>query len=144
MPIDPSAIGTELPPITRTVEPGRLRLFARAIDETDPGYTEGERLPVPPSFLFGLEMEAADPFSWLSDLGVDLRHVLHGEQAFVYHSVAHSGDTLTARPRITDVYSKKGGALEFVVKQTEVTRADGSPVAALTSTLVVRTPEGAR
>lgn len=144
MPIDPSAIGTELPPITRTVEPGRLRLFARAIGETDPGYTEGERLPVPPSFLFGLEMETPDPFAWVTDLGVDMQHVLHGEQSFVYHSVAHSGDTLTARPRITDVYAKKGGALEFVAKQTEVTRADGSPVADLAITLVVRNPEVAR
>lgn len=39
-------------------------------------------------------------------------------------------------PRITDVYAKK--ALQFVVKETAVTRADGAAVADLTSVIVVR------
>jgi hypothetical protein len=145
MPVDPSVVGTELPAITMTVDASWLRFFAKAIGETSEDYAgAGDRLPVPPTFLFGLELEAPDSFRWLADLGVDLRLVLHGEQSFVYHSPAHSGDTLTARPRITDVYAKKGGALEFIVKQTEVTRADGSAVAELTSTLVVRHPEAGR
>jgi hypothetical protein len=142
VPIDPSVIGTELPPITMTLDAGRLRFFAAAIGET--GALDGDRLPVPPTFLFGLELEAPDPFAWVTDLGVDMRTVLHGEQSFVYHSVAHSGDTLTARPRITDVYAKKGGALEFVVKHTDVIGADGALVAELESTIVVRHPEAAR
>jgi|SRR5882757_716573 len=145
MPVDPGVVGTELPAVTMTVDAGRLRFFAKAIGETSEVYAgPGDVLPVPPSFLFGLELEAPDSFRWLADLGVDLRRVLHGEQSFVYHSLAHSGDTLVARPRITDVYTKKGGALEFIVKQTEVTRADGSAVAELTSTVVVRHPEAVR
>jgi hypothetical protein len=42
-------------------------------------------------------------------------------------------------PRIADVYSKKGGALQFVVKETAVSHADGTVVAELHSTIVVRT-----
>jgi hypothetical protein len=129
--IDAAAVGRELPPVTVTVDAGRLRFFAEA--------TGGEATAtVPPTFLFGLELERPDPFDWLAELGVDLRTVLHGEQKFVYHSPAHAGDTLVLSPRITDIYAKKGGALQFVVKETAVTRADGSAVADLTSVIVVR------
>lgn len=148
MPLDHAVIGTELPASTLTVDAGRLRFFAKAIGETNPVFTDDaaakaaghEALPVPPTFLFSIELENPDPFAWLAHLGIDLRTVLHGEQRFHYHSVAHAGDTLTARPRITDVYSKKGGALEFVVKQTDVTRVDGTAVAELTSVIVIRNP----
>jgi acyl dehydratase len=150
--VDPSAIGSTLPPTELTIDPGRLRFFAKAIGETNPVFTDPEAaraaghpgLPVPPTFLFSIELERPDPFDWVSGLGVDLRHVLHGEQRFVYHHQAYAGDVVTARPRIVDIYSKKGGALEFVVKETQVTRADGSVLADLTSVLVVRNPEVVR
>lgn len=149
MTLNPSVIGRQLPPITMTMDRGRLRFFAKAIGETNPVFTDlqaaqaaGHRdLPVPPTFLFGIELESPDPFAWLSDLGVDLRRVLHGEQSFTYHSQAVAGDVLTASPRITNVYSKKGGALEFIEKTSVVTRDSGAVVADLTSVIVVRNPE---
>ena len=87
-----------------TSNAGRLRFFAKAIGETNPVYTDvdaaqaaGHRdLPVPPTFLFGIELDSPDPFGWLSGIGVDLRRVLHGEQSFTYHSPAYAGDVLTA------------------------------------------------
>lgn len=137
-----------MPPTELAVDAGRLRFFAKSIGETDPVFTDVEAalaagypgLPVPPTFLFSIELERPDPFDWVSRLGIDLRHVLHGEQRFVYHSQVYAGDVLTAQPKIVDVYSKKGGALEFVVKDTTVIRADGSVVADLKSVLVVRNP----
>jgi hypothetical protein len=65
---------------------------------------------------------------------------LHGEQAFTYHAIAYPGDELVASPRITNVYTKKGGALEFVVKHTAITRADGTPIAELNSVIVIQNP----
>lgn len=152
MAISPSVVGSSSDPVTMDVERGRLRMFAKAIGETDPVYTDLDAaraaghpdLPVPPTFLFGLELERPDPFAYLAALGVDLRRVLHGEQSFTYHSVAHAGESMTATSRIADVYSKKGGALEFLVRETAVTRADGSAVADLTSVIVVQNPEAAR
>ncbi|WP_067569929.1 MaoC family dehydratase N-terminal domain-containing protein [Nocardia acidivorans] len=148
MAIDPAIVGKELPATTSTVEAGRLRIFAKAIGETDPIYTDAEAakaaghpdIPAPPTFLFSIELEQPDAFADLAEAGVDLRFVLHGEQSFTYHSLAYPGDVLTATPRITDVYSKKGGALEFIVKETAVTRPDGSPVADLKAVIVVRNP----
>ncbi len=149
MPVDTAIIGTELPPSTLAVDAGRLRFFAKAIGETDPVYVDRAAaaaaghpdLPVPPTFLMGIELEQPDPFAWLAELGVDLRRVLHGEQAFTYHSIAHAGDTLISAARIWDVYSKKGGALDFIVKQSTITRTDGSLVAEATGVIVVQNPE---
>ncbi|MCJ0907287.1 MaoC family dehydratase N-terminal domain-containing protein [Rhodococcus sp. ARC_M6] len=150
--LDPAVIGTQIPATSLTVDAGRLRFFAKAIGEDNPVYTDLDSataaghpdLPVPPTFLFSIELEQPDPFAWAIDLGVDLRHVLHGEQSFTYHSTAFAGDVLTARPRISDVYAKKGGSMQFIVKETAVTRDDGSAVADLTSVIVVRNPEAGR
>jgi acyl dehydratase len=150
--VDSAFVGTQLPATTLTVDAGRLRFFAKAIGETNPLYTDVEAakaagyadLPVPPTFLFSIELENPDQFRWVVDQGIDPRFVLHGEQSFTYHSIAHAGDTLTATPRIVDVYSKKGGALEFIVKSTAVTRADGFAVADLETIIVVRNPGAAK
>jgi N-terminal half of MaoC dehydratase len=150
--VDESVIGKDLPPITLTVDAGRLRFFAKAIGETNPVFTDletakaaGHRdLPVPPTYLFGIELESPDPFAWLAGIGVDLRRVLHGEQSFTYHSTAVAGDVLTATPRIGNVYSKKGGALELIEKASTVTRENGDLVAELKTVIVVRNPEAAK
>ncbi|GAA4847110.1 MaoC family dehydratase N-terminal domain-containing protein [Saccharopolyspora rosea] len=143
MTIDPAVAGTELPTITETVERGRLRFFAQAIGETDPVYTDltaaeaagHPDLPVPPTFLFGLSLGG---FAFLADLGVELSRVLHAGQEFTYHRVAHAGDTLVLRPVIAEVFTKKAGALEFVVREIAVSRADGTAVADLRETFAVR------
>lgn len=147
--IDTGVIGTEMPVKTADIERGRLRSFALAIGETDPIYSDVDAaraaghsdLPVPPTFLFGLGLGGgADDFAWLADLGVDLRHILHGNQSFTYHAIAHAGDTVTLAPKIVDVFSKRGGALQFIVRETGVRDADGNPVAHLRDTIVVRDP----
>ncbi|MCU1594979.1 MAG: acyl dehydratase [Frankiales bacterium] len=145
MAISPSIVGTSTPPVTMTVERGRLQLFAKAIGQSDPLYVDVAAaraaghpdLPVPPTFLFGLELERPNPFAWIEELGVDMPSVLHGSQSFDYTTMAYAGDVLTAVSTITDVYDKKGGALEFLDRVTHITR-DGDPIATLTQTTVVR------
>lgn len=148
MPIDPvKAKALRLDPITVLVERGRLALFAKATGQAGPIYSDPDAaraaghpdLPVPPTFFFSLDLERPDPFAYLSDLGVDLRHVLHGEQSFIYHAMAYAGQALTLSPRITDVSSKKGGALEFLTRRTGITRG-GEPIAEATSVIIVRNP----
>ncbi|MFZ2965273.1 MAG: MaoC family dehydratase N-terminal domain-containing protein [Rhodoglobus sp.] len=149
MGIAKSAIGRRMPPITATIERGRLMFFAEAIGETNPLYTDvtvaraagHPDLPVPPTFLFGLLLEGPDALGWMHEVGIDLRYLLHGNEAFTYHSMAHAGDTLTFSPVITDVFEKRGGALEFLSRESAVTRPDGTPVATLTEMIVVRHPE---
>ena len=145
MAITSTCVGTSTAPLTLTVERGRLQLFAKATGQTDPLYVDPAvaqaqghpDLPVPPTYLFGLELERPDPFGWITSLGIDMNTVLHGTQSFEYDRLAHAGDVLTTRSTITDVYSRKSGALDFIERRTEVTR-DGQPIATLNQTIVVR------
>lgn len=144
--IDRSHIGHTLDPFSVAVEAGRLRFFAKATGQNDPIYSDEAAaraagypgLPVPPSFLFCLEMEGPNPAAIRELLGLDYRRLLHGEQQFTYHALAHAGDTLTFSQRIEDIYDKKAGALEFVVRRTHVVNQHGSPVAELRSVTVMR------
>lgn len=140
------AVGYTFPPHSMIVEAGRLRFFAKAIGETDPIYTDEKAaqaagyaaLPVPPTFLFCLEMERPDSFGWIAELGLDLGRILHGEQTFTYHAPAIAGDTLHFEAKITDSYEKKGGALLFLVKDATVRNQNGVHVADLRTVLVHR------
>ncbi len=128
------------------VEKGRLRFFASSIGETNPVYLDESAardaghpgLPVPPTFLFCLEMEGRDIEDTLSVLGFDIGRLLHGEQEFSYHRMCYAGDTLTFAPKIVDFYEKKGGALKFAVRETRVTNQRGEHVADLRCVLVSR------
>lgn len=148
--IDRGFIGLRLPPHTVQVEAGRLRFFARVIGETDPvqfdeaaaraaGYPA---LPVPPTFLFCLDMDVPEPYAYLGTMGIDLGRILHGEQHFTYHDPVHAGDWVRFESVISDIYARKGGALEFVVRDTAVSRPEGSPVADLRSVIAVRNAAG--
>ncbi|WP_432969721.1 MaoC family dehydratase N-terminal domain-containing protein [Dactylosporangium sp. CA-233914] len=144
------ALSLPFAPLTFEVERGRLRAFARSTGETNPIYRDVDAaraaghpdLPAPPTFFFTMGLERDEPLGYLGELGIDLRFVLHGEQAFDYRQVAYAGDTLVLQDRITDVYDKRGGAMEFIVKETAFHRA-GTLVATAKSVLVVRDPEAA-
>ena len=144
--IDRKYIGHVEPAFEVLVEKGRLRFFAKATGQTDPVYTDDAvalaaghpALPVPPTFLFCLEMEAPDPAAIRNLLGMDYRRLLHGEQGFVYERMAYAGDVLRFEQSIEDIYDKKNGALEFVVRKTIVTNQRGESVAQLRTVSVLR------
>jgi hypothetical protein len=146
--IDRSKVGLTMEPFTVTADPGRLRFFAQAIGETDPVFCDEATaraaghpsLPLPPTFLFSMELDGPEPFGLVDRLGIDVGRMLHGEQSFTYHRVAHAGEPLTFTARIADIFDKKGGALTFVVRETAVSDARGAAVADLTTVLVVRNP----
>lgn len=150
MSIDPKQLSeVRLPSVTVEVERGILRFFAKATGQADPIYTDlgaarqagHPDLPVPPTFFFSLELAGADPHAYLTQLGVDMNRILHGEQSFTYHSLAYAGETLKLTPAVVDVYRKKGGALEFLVKQTDIARSNGEPVAKATTVIAIQHPE---
>jgi acyl dehydratase len=144
--IDRRYIGHTLAPFSVPVEAGRLRFFAKATGQDDPIYSDPaaargsghHNLPVPPTFLFCLEMEGPNPAAIRELLGLDYRRLLHGEQQFTYHAMAHAGDVLTFEQRIEDIYDKKGGALEFVVRRTRVSNQDGQLVGEMRAVTVMR------
>lgn len=146
MPLDTQYIGHRFEPFSAEVEKGRLKFFAKAIGQTDPVYSDEAAakraghpgLPVPPTFLFCLEMESPNPGALRELLEIPVPKILHGEQRFTYHAMAFAGDTLHFEQRIADIYAKKGGLLEFIVRETRVTNQHGTPVADLHGITVIR------
>lgn len=144
--LDKQYIGHTLTGFTSEAQAWRLRFFAKATGQDDPLYIDPEAaraagypaLPLPPTFLFCLDMDAPNPAEVRELLGIDLGKVLHGEQCFTYHQMAFAGDRLSFQGRIADIYDKKGGALEFVVIETRVTNQHDALVAELRKTIVVR------
>lgn len=147
--IDTAWIGRTLPSRTFALERGRLHFFATAIGEDDPiyhdvaaaraaGYAD---LPAPPSFLFAAEQDDRQLIKLLAAMGADLAQVLHAEQGFVFHRQACAGETLTVYERIADIYSRKNGSLEFIVKETALCDAGGELVAELRNVMVWRHAE---
>ncbi len=144
--IDTRHIGHRLPIFSATVDADRLKFFALATGQTDPVYTDEAAafaaghpaLPVPPTYLFCLEMAAPNPGALRELLDIPVPKILHGEQRFTYHAMCFAGDTLTFEQRIADIYSKKGGLLEFVLRETRVTNQHGTHVADLNAITVVR------
>ena len=147
--IDRAHIGRAWPPWEVEVEKGRLQLFAKAIGETRPIYTDdaaakaaGYRGILAPA-TYAVCLGADDPkgIEYLSDLGVPLGRMLHGEQRITLVEPICAGDRLRVSRRVRDIYDKKGGALEFIVFESEVrNQADQRIVARTEAILAIRNP----
>lgn len=145
--IDKKFIGHEFPTRTITVERGQLKLFCKAIGETNPIFLDEdaakaagyEGIPVPPTFPMSLTMlaEPAD-YDIYAKMGADKTRLLHGEQGFAYHAPIYVGDHLMIDTRIDDIVEKKGGALELITYVTKVVNQRGEHVADLRSVTVLR------
>ena len=144
--IDKKWIGHALSASEMTLDRSRLRFFAKAIGETAAQYTDVAAakaagyadLPAPPTFLFGAELDSGTTYQLLDLLQVPVTKLLHGEQSFNYHLSACAGDTVTVQSVIDDIYDKKNGALEFVVKTSRATNQKNELVAEMRTVLVVR------
>jgi len=144
--IDRKWIGHELPASVLPIERSRLQFFAKAIGETDPVYTDTAAaraagypdLPAPPTFLFAAELDSGAAFRLVEDLQIPIARLLHGEQSFMYYGPVCVGDTVTVCSKIGDIYDKKNGALEFVVKTSQAVNQRDELVAEMRTVLVCR------
>ena len=144
--IDKRWIGFKLPVSELNIDRSRLRFFSKAIGETSSIYTDVEAaraagyadLPAPPTFLFAAELDSGASDQLLQKLEVPIAKILHGEQSFCYHQSACAGDTITVRSQVDDIYDKKNGALEFIVKSSRATNQHEQLVAEMRTVIVVR------
>jgi acyl dehydratase len=144
--IDRKWTGHEFPAAAFTLERGRMRFFAKTIGEDDPIYFDEAAaraagyadLPALPTFLFSAELDSGALASLIETLQIPIPRMLHGEQSFTYHKPVCAGETVTVQSRIGDIYDKKNGALEFVVKDSFVRNAAGELVAEYRGVIVIR------
>jgi acyl dehydratase len=145
--IDRKHIGVVSEPRQIEIEKGQLKFFAKATGETNPIYFDEEAarnaghraLPAPPTFTFSLALGApAKRGDVFDDMGVSRAKVLHGEQRFFNHRPMYAGDVITLETRTVDIYDKKGGALEFVVQDTDARNQNGELCTTMRVVTVVR------
>lgn len=132
---------------TFPVEWGKIREFAKAILDDNPAYDDpgspeavaAGGVVAPPTFTMVQAHWGASSTRAVPNLGLDLTRVLHGEQEFEYRVPIRAGDTLTARQRIADAYSKegkRGGTMTFVVFETEFTNQRGEVACVARGTII--------
>ncbi|MCW5652131.1 MaoC family dehydratase N-terminal domain-containing protein [Hydrogenophaga sp.] len=146
--VDRAHIGFTTEPTEAVVDAWRVKLFCQAIGETDAVYWEPgvarERglpgCPVPPTFLKALEGEHFSSAAILQHLQVPVRRVLHAEQSFDYFAALYVGQRVRIRRRISDIQDKKGGALTFVLVDTDYHVGERA-VASSRQSILVRNPQ---
>jgi len=139
-------LGNVSPPTSVLVEVGQLKLFNKAIGETRDIYLDeaaaqaaGHRsILAPPTFGACLKALAPATDPSFEELGIDYKHLLHGEESYVYHGPIYAGDTIFMQTRISDIYDKKDGAMEFMVLDTTLTNQSGELVQERRTVLVMR------
>lgn len=144
--IDKSWIGRDLGDSVLPIEAGRLKFFAKAIGETNPIYLDEAAardagyaaLPAPPTFLFAASLDSGVVFRMLEDMRVPIGKVLHGEQSFEYRAAIVAGDLITVSSKVSNIYEKKNGALEFVELLQDAKNQNGLVVAQIRNVTVVR------
>ena len=132
---DRTTKGTRFAPIGVPLERGAIRFFARTLGETDPihfdpaaardkGYPD---IVAPPSFFVVVEAavnaererRGQKPLAAL--IKCDYRYLLHGDEQYDFCGPMFAGDEVTLTSTIADFYDKKGGAMEFVTIESEIT-----------------------
>lgn len=121
-----------------------LQRFAAAVKNTHPVHhdvdaarTAGHAdLVAPPTFLVLIAQRAEGLMINDPDAAVDFSRVVHGEQRFTHHRPVVAGDELTAQATVSSVKEVAGNRL--ITTETTVNAADSTPVATITSTLLIR------
>jgi hypothetical protein len=143
--LDRSRIGFEFPVGACRVERGRIKLYAQAIGETDPLYRDVQvarvrgypDIPIPPGYLYSLDLEREPPIDYLGAVGARMGHLLHGEQTLSFFRDICAGTEIHFHTRIADIYDKRSGTLEFFVVHTRVLGSGQLALAELRATFIV-------
>ena len=133
--IDRALIGWSLPAFQVTVDAERVRLFAEAIGATD---LQSCGDMVPPTFLKAIDGENNSSRRILEALQVNLSRVLHVEQQFEFLEPVRVGDCITVKRRVSDIYDKRDGALEFIVIESILSNAAERVLARVRQLVMVR------
>jgi hypothetical protein len=139
--VNKDMVGRTGPKFDMVVERGKIREFARATGSDRPEYLDDPEAVSPATFLttvaFWQPPEANDLYS---QLDIDLRRLLHGEQEFVFwREPPSAGTTLHCQTVVEEIYEKegrRGGVMTFVVMRTDFTDDDGEVVAQSRSTAI--------
>ncbi len=138
-------IGKETEATTVTINPESSKAFARVVGEMDPLYHDEaaaraagySNVLAPPTYPIAFMAESMNPELFF-ELELNLPSIVHGEQEFLYFQPIVTGQALTMKGRIADMWEKVGrsGTLDFVVMEASASDAKGQPVYTSRLTLI--------
>ncbi len=129
MPVDASLAGRTFPPTTPyEVSRHKIEEFAAA---TGNHYAGG---PAPATFPIVVAFQAMTGLMEDPTVGIELHHVVHGEQRFAYERPVVAGDILTATLTV-ETLRQIGGA-DIIGTRSEIIDDDGGLVVTAYATLV--------
>lgn len=129
MPVDASLAGRTFPPTEPyVVSRERIAEFAAA---TGNEYADG---PAPATFPIVVAFRAMTDLMNDPTVGIELHHVVHGEQRFSYQRPVVAGDTLTATLTVESL--RQIGGADIIGTRSEITDEAGDLVVTAYATLV--------
>jgi hypothetical protein len=114
------AVGLVVDEVEFPVEEGKLREFALAVGDAEPGF-----VPLTFSTVAG---HWRDQAAMVEALGLDLRRIVVGASEWEYHAPVAVGDRLRGRRVVVEIGEKQGarGAMAMITLETRFHRGDGA------------------
>ena len=135
MPVDPSLSGRTFPPTDAyDVTEERIAAFAAA---TGSAYEAGG--PAPATFPIVVAFGAMQALMADPEVGIELHHVVHGQQGFVHERPVRAGDVLRAELRVTGL--RQIGGADIISTSSAIIDAAGDLVCTADATLVHRSSD---
>lgn len=152
---DRSTKGLVVGPIPVSIERSQIRFFAHVLGNTDPIHFDVEAaraaghadIVAPPSFLMVVEALAGEEIqrrklvNAAALAGCDFRYLLHGDERYEYSAPIYANEDVEVTSRVVDFYDKKGGAMEFVSIEGEISHPRRGLLVRVKRTLLHRLPE---
>jgi acyl dehydratase len=135
MPVDPTLSGRTFPPTEAyDVTEERIAAFAAA---TGSAYHAGG--PAPATYPIVVAFAAMQALMADPEVGIELHHVVHGQQKFVHARPVRAGDALRAELSVTGM--RQIGGADIISTSSAITDADGALVCTAEATLVHKVPD---
>jgi acyl dehydratase len=135
MPVDPSLSGRTFPPTPAyDVTEERIAAFATA---TGTPYQAGG--PAPATYPIVVAFAAMQGLMSDPEVGIELHHVVHGQQKFVHERPVRAGDRLSAELSVTGL--RQIGGADIISTSSAITDADGALVCTAAAALVHKAGE---
>jgi acyl dehydratase len=132
MAVDASLAGRTFPPTEPyDVTEQAVADFAAA---TGTPYASGD--PAPATFPIVVAFGAMQELMRDPEVGIELHHVVHGQQRFVHESPVRAGDSLRAELSVTGL--RQIGGADIITTSSAIIDADGRLVCTAEATLVHR------
>jgi len=135
VPVDDSLLGRTFPPTAaQDVTEAGLAAFAAA---TGTPYAAGG--PAPATYPIVVAFAAMQELMVDPTVGIELHHVVHGEQRFVHERPVVAGDRLSAELTVESL--RQIGGADIIGTSSAITDASGALVCTAKATLVHKGPD---